>query len=122
MIDVVLCIRRRADVSAAEFHRYWREDHARLVARHGPLLGIVSYVQHHTCDTGLEEIVQGDRGCPADVYDGVAVIGFESLDDMAAKGAEPAALAAAEEMAADERRFIDHANSRIWFTEHYVVV
>ena len=115
MIDVVLCIRRRGDISEEEFHRYWREDHAKLVASYAELLGMISYVQHHTATTGLEPIVQEARGCPAEVC-------FESLDDMAAKGTEPAALAAAEEMAADERRFIDHANSRIWFTEHYVVV
>ena len=122
MIDVVLCVRRRGDMSEEEFHRYWREDHARLVASHAPLLGMVSYVQHHTVTTGLESIVQEARGCPSEVYDGIAVIGFTSLEDMAAKGAEPAALAAAEAMAADEARFIDHANSRIWFTERHVVV
>jgi hypothetical protein len=41
---------------------------------------------------------------------------------MAAKWAEPAALAAAEQLAADERRFIDHSQSRIWFTEHHTVI
>jgi len=65
------------------------------------------------------------------------VIGFESLDETAAKGAEAAALAAAEQLAAeqlaaeqlaaeqlaaDEAPVIDHANSRIFFTERYVVV
>jgi hypothetical protein len=122
MIDVVLCIRRRDGLSPEEFHRYWRDEHGPLVASHAETLGIRSYVQHHTLVTGLESIVQDDRGCPADVYDGVAVISFESLDDMAAKGAEPAALAAAEQLAADERRFIDHTQSRIWFTEHHTVV
>ncbi len=122
MIDVVLCIKRRSDVSPEEFHRYWREDHAKLVARHAATIGAVSYVQHHTLETGLESIVQEARGCPPDVYDGIAVVSFESLDDMAAKGGQPEALAAAEEMADDERRFIDHAGSRIWFTEHYTVV
>ena len=122
MIDVVLCIRRRADIDEAEFHRYWREDHAKLVASYAPLLGATSYTQHHTLTTGLESFVQDPRGCPSDVYDGIAVIGFESLEDMAAKGAEPAALAAAEEMAADEARFIDHAGSRIFFAERLVVI
>jgi hypothetical protein len=50
------------------------------VASHAETLGIRSYVQHHTLDTGLESIVQDDRGCPPDVYDGIAVISFESLD------------------------------------------
>ena len=122
MIDVVLCARRREDLSLDEFHRYWREEHAPLVASHAGTLGIVSYALHLTLDTGLESIVQEDRGCPADVYDGIAILSFESLDEMAAKGAEPAALAAAEELAADERRFIDHAQSRIWFTGHHSII
>ncbi|HXQ19398.1 MAG TPA: EthD domain-containing protein [Acidimicrobiales bacterium] len=122
MIDVVLCARRRDDMSVEEFHRYWRDEHAPLVASHAETLGMLSYVLHLTLNTGLESIVQEDRGCPADVYDGVAVLCFESLDEMAAKGAEPAALAAAEELAADERRFIDHAQSRIWFTEHHTII
>ena len=122
MIDVILCMRRREDISEEEFHRYWREEHAKLVASHANLLGMASYVQYHTITTGLESIVQEARGCPSEVYDGIAVIGFESLEEMAARGAEPEALSVAEEMAADERRFIDHTNSRIWFTERHVVV
>ena len=83
MIDVVLCIRRRGDISEEEFHRYWREDHAKLVASYADLLGMASYVQYHTTTTGLESIVQEARGCPSEVYDGIAVIGFESLEDSA---------------------------------------
>ena len=122
MIDVILCVRRRADLSPEEFHRYWREEHAERVMSHARTLGIRSYIQHHTLDTGLEPIIQGGRGCPPDVYDGVAVISFDSLEEMAAMGAEPAALAAAEQLTEDERRFIDHADSRIWFTEHHTVI
>lgn len=122
MIDVILCIKRRQDVDPEEFHRYWREEHGRLVRRHARTIGAIGYVQHHTLDTGLEAIVQESRGCPADVYDGIAVVTFESLEEMASKGAQPEALAAAEELAADERRFIDHGASRIWFTEHVAML
>jgi len=31
-------------------------------------------------------------------------------------------MAAAEELAEDERRFIDHSASRIWFTEHHTIL
>jgi hypothetical protein len=31
MIDVVMCIRRKAEVSAEEFHRYWLEEHGERV-------------------------------------------------------------------------------------------
>jgi len=122
VIDVILCARRRNEMSLEEFHRYWRDEHAPLVASHAGTLGILSYVLHLSRNTGLESIVQDDRGCPADVYDGVAVLSFESLDEMAAKGAQPAALAAAEELADDERRFIDHAQSRIWFADHHTII
>ncbi|MDE3085666.1 MAG: EthD domain-containing protein [Acidobacteriota bacterium] len=122
MIDVILCIKRREDVTPEEFHRYWREEHAALVRKHAETIGAVGYVQHHTVSTGLESIVQESRGCPPDVYDGVAVVSFESLEVMADRGAQPEALAAAEELAVDERRFIDHGASRIWFTEHVTIV
>ena len=121
MIDVVLCVKRRQDVDPEEFHRYWREEHAKLVSRHAATIGAVSYVQHHTIQTGFETIVQDSRGCPSEMYDGIAVVSFESLDTMAEKGAQPEALSAAEELAEDEKRFIDHAASRIWFTEHLKV-
>ena len=122
MIDVVMCIRKRADLTDEEFHRYWREDHASLVRRHADKIGVRRYVQHHTAETGLEAIVQDPRGCPHEAFDGVAVITFDSLDDMAAKGAEPDALAAAEELLEDERRFMDHGQSLIWFTDHHDVI
>ena len=122
MIDVILCIRRRDDVTLEDFHLYWQDHHAALVKRHADKLGVRSYVQHHTVATGLESLAQGDRGCPPDVYDGVAVITRDSLDDMAAMGAQPDALAAAAELSEDERRFIDHGQSRIWFAEHLQVV
>lgn len=122
MIDVIMCIRRREDLSPEEFHRYWRENHGPLVKKHAPTIGVKRYIQHHANETGLEAIVQDARGCPHEAFDGVAVISFESLDDMAAKGAQPEALAAADELAADERNFIDHERSLIWFTDHVDIV
>jgi hypothetical protein len=122
MIDVIMCIRRRADVPAEDFRRYWLEEHGELVKKSATTIGAVRYVQHHTLDTGLEEIVQSSRGAPADRFDGIAVVTFDSLDDMATKGAEPDALAAAEALLADEATFIDHERSLIWFAEHHDVL
>lgn len=119
MIDVVMCIPRRDDVSPEEFRRYWLEEHGEKVRQHAPTIGAVRYVQYQTFDTGLEEIVQQGRGCGDDRYDGIAVVSFDSLDEMAAKGAEPGALSAAELLMADEATFIDHGRSLIWFTEHH---
>lgn len=122
MIDVIMCIRRRGDISPEQFHDYWRNTHGELVNRHAPKLGIRRYVQHHANETGLEAIVQDSRGCAHEGFDGVAVISFDSLEDMAANGAQPESLAASEELLEDERNFIDHQRSLIWFTDHHDVI
>ena len=122
MIDVVMCIRRKADVTPEEFRRYWLEEHGERVKQRAATIGAVGYVQQHTIDTGLESIVQEGRGCSDDRFDGIAVVSFNSLDEMATKGAEPDALAAAEELMVDEATFIDHSRSLIWFTERHELI
>jgi len=53
MIKLVFCLRRRDDLSPAEFYSSWRERHAPLVLRHAPVLRIARYVQSHTIDAAL---------------------------------------------------------------------
>ena len=38
MIKLVFCLRRLPHLSREEFQRYWREQHAPLVARHAETL------------------------------------------------------------------------------------
>ena len=48
MIKLVYCVRRRADISEAEFFRYWKEEHGPLVKSVARDLRARRYLQSHT--------------------------------------------------------------------------
>jgi uncharacterized protein (TIGR02118 family) len=120
MIKLSFCLRRLPHLSREDFQTYWREQHAPLVARHAKTLGILRYVQVHTGHDALNAGMQSSRGGP-EAYDGVAELWFESEAAMAANTSEAAAKAGAE-LLEDEKKFIDLANSPLWFGDEHVVV
>ena len=121
MIKLVFCLRRRSGMSREEFQRYWREEHALLVAERAEILGIKRYVQLHTCDLdGLHEALQARNGGSPEPYDGVAELWFDSTD--AFESGDPARIQAVGELLEDERRFIDLPNSPMWLAEENPVV
>jgi hypothetical protein len=90
------------------------------VAKHAEVLGILRYVQNHTAYDEMNAGMQASRGGP-EAYDGVAELWFESEEAMAANTSEAAAKAGAE-LLADEKKFIDLANSPLWFGDEFEVV
>ncbi|KCZ62670.1 hypothetical protein L53_11265 [Hyphomonas sp. L-53-1-40] len=120
MIKLTFCLRRLPHLSREEFQRYWREQHAPLVAKHAETLGILRYVQCHTGHNELNDAMQGSRGGPK-AYDGVAELWFESEESMAANSSEEVAKAGAE-LLEDEKKFIDLASSPLWFGEEHAIV
>ncbi|MBI1401337.1 EthD domain-containing protein [Hyphomonas sp.] len=120
MIKLNFYFRRLPQRSQEEFQRYWREDHAPLVAKHASALGSLRYVQAHTGHGSLNGAMQASRGGP-DAYDVVAELWFESDATMAANTSEAAARASAE-LLADATNFIDLANSPLSFSNEHVIV
>lgn len=120
MIKLTFCLRRLPHLSREEFQRYWRETHAPLVAERAKVLGILRYVQCHTGHDALNAGAQASRSGP-EAYDGVAELWFESEAALAAN-AGPAAAKAAAELLDDEKRFIDLANSPLWWGEEHEIV
>jgi len=113
MLKLVFCLRRLPGLGRGEFQRYWLDTHGPLVRRHAAALRIRRYVQVHTLDDPLQDALRSSRGGP-EPYDGVAELWWESREDLAAAMAEPAGQAAARELLADERRFIDLARSPLF--------
>jgi uncharacterized protein (TIGR02118 family) len=113
MVKLIFCLRRRVDVSEEEFHRYWRQEHGPLVARHAAVLGIRRYVQVHTVAGDLNGALVATRGTP-DAYDGVAELWFDDEDALVAGATSEEGRAAAAELAGDEARFIDHSRSPLF--------
>ena len=116
-VALVVCIRRRAGMSAGEFSAHWREIHAPLIRACAPFARhLLRYTQHHL----------GDQDSPvarmfgvSGAYDGVAVLEFASMDAMAAAFAEPAYL---EQVRPDEFNFVDLDHGLCFLTEPFAVI
>lgn len=123
MIKLTFCLHRLPSLSRDEFQRYWREQHAPLVARHAATLRIRRYVQMHSLPDGdpVNAGLRASRGGPED-YDGVAELWWDGLDDLAAATASDAGRAASLALLEDERRFIDLARSPLWLGHEHVVI
>ena len=122
MIKLVFSLRRRPEMTREEFQAYWRDQHAPLVSRHAGALRLRRYVQTHARSSDVAAAQSAARGSEPDVYDGQAELWWDSLDDVIAAVSTPAGQQAAVELLEDERRFIDLAQSPLWFGEENVVV
>jgi uncharacterized protein (TIGR02118 family) len=114
-------LQRRPEVSDEEFHRYWRDEHAPLVAKHAGALGIRRYVQAHGIHDELSRALAANRGAPAG-FDGVAEAWFDSVDALSDAASSEPGRTAGRELFADERRFIDHSRSPIFLTQEHSIV
>jgi len=116
MIKLTFCLHRLPGLSREEFQRYWHEHHAPLVMGHRQVLRIQRYVQMHSATTELNDVIRAGRNAP-EMYDGVAELWWNSMDDIVAATATPAGQAAGLELLEDERKFVDLARSPLFFGE-----
>lgn len=121
MITIHYALRRKAGMSFQDFSAYWRGPHAALVASLAPKLGIVRYLQHHAVLPDVAAAMQAARGTTAP-FDGVAAISFASAAELARGNVDPASADAQRLLAEDEAKFIDIAESSIFFTEAHEVI
>jgi hypothetical protein len=126
MIKLTFCLKRKPGMSLAEFQDYWLNHHGPLVRSHKDALQIRKYVQLHSsghaADDGLRASRAASLEAAADTFDGVAQLWFDSFDSLATNGENPAAAAAGRELLEDERKFIDLANSPLWFGEEHEII
>lgn len=122
MIKMIFCLRRRAELSPAEFQSYWRERHAPLVAEVAPLLRIRRYVQSHSFNDPQLAGPVAARGATVPPYDGVAELYWDSVDDLVAVNDSREAREAGRRLLEDERAFIDLSQSPLfWVRENHVI-
>lgn len=116
MIKLIFCLHRAPGLSREAFQAYWFDQHAPLVARHRETLRIRRYVQLHSMTADLNDVIRARRGAP-EMYDGVAQLWWDSVEDMMSAASSPEGQAAGLELLDDERKFIDHARSPLFFGE-----
>jgi uncharacterized protein (TIGR02118 family) len=121
MIKLVYCLRRRADLSFEAFSRYWRDEHAVLVKRIAPLLGVVRYVQSHATAQEVNGALRESRNL-LEPYDGIAEIYFDDLESMEKAHLAPAAEAAQRELTEDEDKFLDRKRCCLFVTEEHLII
>jgi uncharacterized protein (TIGR02118 family) len=121
MIKLNFCLHRLPSLSREAFQRYWFEKHAPLVAIHKETLRISRYVQMHAATTPINDLIRAGRNAP-EMYDGVAELWWDSLDDMRAASGTPAGQAAGLALLEDERKFIDLARSPLFFGEEKKII
>jgi uncharacterized protein (TIGR02118 family) len=120
MIKLVYCIRRREDVTPEEFHRYWLEEHGPLVRSVADAIGAARYVQSHTVQPELNELLRASRGSE-EPYDGITEVWWDSLADLQAGMETTAGQDAQRRLMEDESTFIDFARSRVFITEEHAI-
>jgi uncharacterized protein (TIGR02118 family) len=121
MIKLSFCLRRLPHLSREEFQRYWLEKHGPLVRQHAKALGIRRYVQVHSLEGPASEGLRASRGAPEE-YDGIAELWFDTEDVNSVVRTTDEARAAGRALLEDERKFIDLANSPLWFSEDKEII
>jgi uncharacterized protein (TIGR02118 family) len=105
MIKAIYFIKRKPGMSLEAFREYWLKDHAALVLK---IPGLVKYVQSHTMDSGYRQ--------HEPLYDGIAALWYENLDDMRAT----ANLPISRETLADDEKFLDMSKFAFILTKERV--
>ncbi len=120
MFKMIYCLRRLPSLSRSEFQRYWREQHAPLVRGNAAALGVRRCVQSHTVEEPALSLVSSARGSGGLDYDGVAELWWDSKAALLAAVTTDAGQSASLALLEDEARFIDLANSPVFFAEERV--
>jgi len=120
MIKLVYCVTRKQDMSAEEFSSRWLEQHGPKVTERQKTLQAVKYVQSHTVEPELNDLLRQSRGLQPP-YDGITEIWWGSVDAVRAAMATPEGAKAMRELLEDESAFIDFERSRLFFTEEHSI-
>lgn len=113
MVKLMICVRRRPDLTSEQFHQYWREIHGPTV------LGVDDFMRHIRryvqCHTVGGEVPFPSQSAP---YDGVAELWFDSPAE--AIGAFKEARYQ-KEIRPDELKFADIPGCSAFLTEEVVM-
>ncbi len=120
MIKLVYIVRRRADLPAEEFRRYWLEHHGPLVRNFATAARARRYVQSHTIDTPINNLLAQSRGM-GHAYDGITELWWDSLEELTLALSSAEGQKINESLIEDEARFVDLARSFIFLTEEHTI-
>ncbi|OCK83541.1 hypothetical protein K432DRAFT_401918 [Lepidopterella palustris CBS 459.81] len=96
-------ITRREDLTHAEFAKYWKENHAKLVAPWLAKQGIITYRQFHIDPTTASQLGLDPSSDSIIKYDGVVQLQVESIEAWGKAVQDPYYM---DVIVPDEQRFL----------------
>ena len=120
MIKFVMCLHRNPAISRAEFQTYWREQHAPLFQSFVDTHKAQRYVQDHTIDSPMNDMLRESRGMVQE-FDGVAEVWFESEEAFIGAMSSEEGQKLGAILHEDESKFIDHARSTAFLAREHEV-
>jgi len=120
MLKFVYCVKRRPEISAESFRKYWLETHGPLVRSFAETLRARRYVQSHLLETELNLHARQPRGTQ-EPYDGITEIWWNSAEDLIAALQTPEGQEANRILAQDEANFCDLPRCSVFFTEEHTI-
>lgn len=116
MIKLIMCLKRRSDISREEFQAYWKDQHGPFFMANAHVMRTKKYVQSHTLSSPLNKGMQASRGM-LEAFDGVAEVWFESEQELMAAMGSTEMAELGPKLVADENNFIDHSQSSAFIVE-----
>ena len=120
MLKFVYCVRKRPELSAEEFRKYWLEKHGPFVRSMAKALRARRYVQSHTIDSELNKMAQVPRGT-MEPYDGLTELWWDSPEDLIAAMQTPEGQTANLKLTEDEARFCDLPRCSVFFAVEHTI-
>ena len=116
MVNVVYCMRRRADLTLEQFLDHWGNVHAPIVKENLAVLRLAGYQRivpkPHEMSPQIER-----RNVSQPPYDGIAMLTWASEEDLRQSLLDPKALDVQRALARDEKLFVDAEHSCRWVAE-----
>jgi len=116
MVNVVYCMRRRADLTPEQFLDHWGRVHAPIVTENLAVLRLAGYQRIvpkvHEMSPQIER-----RNVSQPPYDGIALLTWASEEDLKRSLQDPKALEVQRALARDEKLFVDADRSSRWVAE-----
>jgi hypothetical protein len=116
MINVVYCMRRRADLTLQQFLDHWGNVHAPIVTRNLDVLHLAGYQRIVPCQHEMSPQIER-RNVSQAPYDGIALLSWASEEDLQQSLKDTLALEVQRELARDEKLFVDATKSCRWVAE-----
>ena len=117
MIKLLRCLKRRSDISAGEFRRFWNDpEYEALLGKLVEMSQAISYTRSLTLQIDINRQLAELHGT-SKPYDGVVVICWGNAQAILAMQNEDEGLRSVDDVLAFEDQFIDRSQSRYFFTE-----